>query len=571
MNIKKILTQEKNSKTELPYFWKIADSNQKEYDWKGFYTGPLVLEEAMIEQLSKKLLGIEISELTETATKELKPVPTLKSVGASIVMHSTTPDLKTFDGDLDKVVKGTTPTDYTSYKEARAVYLASSGDLAVGRIQPWKTGVQLGNLESVEIPGIDYYYLSHALLVLAEQHLRAPSPQINKIITFIKDHKNAVVRLYALEKEMQIFLIWLKRLAGLDHLLMDANSPEVARDWNRKSVLFPTVQAALYLEKVIEGFSPHQILEEEAKYSFLRQQLGCEYPVLPGYSIVRSGNSLEVFTTQLLEAAKLLKKRYGLKLGCLKASDSGDGARITIGIDLDNESNLKALAKDAFRHGDDYILEPHIQYKEIIINGEKLKASPSAHIRWGEVATGLTLQFMEGTSWKGNVYIDKKTTDSFGVSNAHYQTILNCMDGFLDSFQRNNLGLTIAGLDFAIGQIGGFFGQETLIGVQDPNISFNGAECLRVFLEKIRKQKNIGKQSPLYGATRIFKPSKKCTLTVLDQFSKKASHSGIYVDGIASVPERWAMIAVAHLDSEEILKQLSVLLTDLDKSGLVLH
>ncbi len=570
MNIKKISTENRDSKTGLPYFWQITDPNQKEHDWKGFYTGPLVLKESVIEQLCKKLLGVEIKALTETATKELKPVPSLSSVGASIVMHSTTPDLKTFDGDLDKVIKGTTPTDYTSYKEARAVYLASAGDLAVGRIQPWKSGVQLGKLESVEIPGIDYYYLSHALLVLAEQHLREPSPQIIKITNFLKEHKNAVIRLYALEKEMQIFLVWLKRLAGLDHLLMDANSPEVARDWNRKSILFPTVQDALNLEKEIEGFSPHQILAEEAKYSFLRQQLNCKYPVLPGYTIVRGGNDLTMFTNQLLDAAKLLKKRYGLKLGCLKASDSGDGARINVGIDLNKESKLTALAKDAYRHGDDYILEPYVRYNEVIVDGEKLKASPSAHIRWGEVANGLTLQFMEGTSWKGNVFIDEKTTVSYGVSNTHYQTILSCMDRFLAAFQRNNLGLTIAGLDFAIGQIGGLFGEETLIGVQDPNISFNGAECLRVFLEKIRKKEKISDEIPLYGATRIFKPGKACTLDAVDEFSRNASHSGTYVDAIASVPERWAMIAVAHSDAEKIIKQLAVLRADLIKSGLML-
>jgi len=571
MNMQKISTGNKDAKTGLPYFWQINDSDQTKHDWIQFYTGPLVLEESKIEQLCVKLLGIELKKLTETATKELQPVPSLKSVGASIVMHSTTPDLKTFDGDLDKVMNGITPTDYTSYKEARAVYLASTSDLAVGRIQPWKAGVQLGNLESVEIPGIDYYYLSHALLVLAEQHLEESSPQIEKIVNFLQDHKNAVIRLYALEKEMQIFLIWVKRLAGLDHLLMDANSPEVARDWNRKSVLFPTVQAALHLEKTIKGFSPHQILKEEAKYSLLRQQLDCEYPVLPGYTIERAGNDLSDFTTQLLEAAKLLQNRYGLKLGCLKASDSGDGARITVGVDLNNESNLAALAKDAYRHGDDYILEPHVNYNEVVINGEKLKASPSAHIRWGEVATGLTLQFMEGTSWKGNVYIDEETTDSFGVSNVHYWAILSCMDDFLAAFQRNNLGLTIAGLDFAIGQIGGFFGEEILIGVQDPNISFNGAECLRVFLEKVRKQQKIIDETSLYGATRIFKPSKDCTLTVLHQFSKNASHSGIFVDVIASVPERWAMIAVAHLDAEEIMKQLAAICADLVKSGLMVR
>ncbi len=567
MNIQKVPTEQKDDHTGLPYYWELSTATKK-YAWQGFYTGPLVLDEKTVAHLCKKLLDIELSELTNVATLELQPVPSLKSVGASIILHSTTPDLKTFDGDLDKVMKGITPTDYTSYKEARAVYLASPGDLAVGRIQPWKAGVRQGALESVELPGIDYYYLSHALLVLAEQHLEKPRPQIDKILTFIKERENAVVRLYALEKEMQIFLIWLKRLAGLDRLLMDANSPEVARDWNRKSVLFPTVKSAVQLKSIIKGLSPYQILEEEAKHSLLRQRLGCKFPVLPGYTIVRTDNSLAVFTKQLLNAAMLLQKRYGLTLGCLKAADSGDGARITPGIDLDDTQNLEVLAKDAYRHGDDYILEPHIYYDEVEKNSEKLKANPSAHIRWGEVAPGLTLQFMEGTSWKGNIYLDKHNATDFGVSKKHYHEILDCMNGFRSAFHNNHLGLTMAGLDFAIGRIGGHFGEETLIGVQDPNISFNGAECLRVFLEKIRKQAGLQETESLYGATRIFKPSKECTLPVLNQ-AIKTNHAEVYTDTIATIPSRWAMIAVAHQHPDGVMLQLEALLDKIREAGLV--
>lgn len=564
---KKITTDPKTTKTGLPYYWQLSDTDGTPYNWQGFYTGPLVLSTEKVAQLCQQLLNIDIGDLLEVASAELRPVPSLEYVGASIVMHSTTPDLKTFDGDLDKVMKGITPTDYTSYKEGRAVYLAGPGDMGVGRIQPWKVAADLGQLEAVELPTIDYYYLSHALLALAEQHLDSPSSAIEQIVTFLQKRKNAVVRLYALETEMQIFLIWLKRLAGLDYLLMDANSPEVARDWNRKSVLFPTVRSVQNLK--IQQLAPHEILAEEAKYSFLRQQLNCHYPVLPGYTVVREGNSLAKFTKQTLTAAQLLQTRYGLTLGCFKASDSGDGARITPGVVLKDRAKLTKLAKDAYRHGDDYILEPHVQYSEIERNGEILKASPSAHIRWGEVAPGLTLQFTEGTSWKGNIYIDKKTAADFGVSEAHCTTIIKSMHDLLHAFHSHDLGLAIAGLDFAIGQIGGYFGEEVLIGVQDPNISFNGAECLRVFLEKVRKQNNIADAAPLYGATRVFKPSAACTLPTLHKITTAATQNGTYADAIAAVPERWAMVAVAHQDLNVVMEKLGKLRADLLAKGLM--
>lgn len=566
----KVITNTPNPKTGLAYHWEITDTKGKKHEWKEFYTGPLVLEEEETNILCQKLLGVGIDQLLEVANEELLPVPSLEEVGASIVMHSTTPDLKTFDGDLDKVIKNVPPMDYTSYKEARSVYLAGEGDIVVGRIEPWQASADLGKAKAIKIPVIDYYYISHALLVLAEQHLVSPSQEINELVDFIKANPNAVIRLYALEEEMQIFLIWLKRLAGLDHLLMDANSPEVARDWNKKSILFPTVEDAMNLSSLIEGKSAQETLDEEAKYSLLRNKLGCVYPVLPGYTVVREAKALGDFTQQLLDASSMLQARYGLTLACFKASDSGDGARITLGVDLTDVAQLKELAEDAYKHGDAYILEPYVYYDKIDINGESIKISPSAHIRWGEVADGVTLQFTEGTSWKGNIFFDERTATKFGVSIENYQKIVACMESTRQAFKNHKLGLTIAGLDFAIGTIGGFFGDEKVMGIQDPNISFNGAECLRAFLEKTTKEEGLTKDAPLYGVTRVFKPSKKCTVLVLREAVKSFEGLGYYTDAIASVPERWGMIAVAHENVELATAKLAELRKDLAAKGLVL-
>lgn len=566
----KVVTNTLNPKTKLPYHWEVTDTKGKKHEWKEFYTGPLVLEEEEIEVLCQKLLGVSLDKLLEVANEELLPVPSLDEVGASIVIHSTTPDIKTFDGDLDKVIKGVPPMDYTSYKEARSVYLAGEGDVVVGRIEPWESSANLGNAKAIKIPIIDYYYISHALLVLAEQHLLSPSQEINQLVDFLKANPNGVIRLYALEKEMQIFLVWLKRVAGLKHLLMDANSPEVARDWNKKSILFPTVEDAMNLSSSIEGYSVQEILEEEAKYSLLRNKIGCVFPVFPGYTVVREAKDLESFTEQLLDASKMLQGRYGLTTGCFKASDSGDGARITLGVDLSDENLLKELAEDAYKHGDAYILEPYLYYDKVDINGESIKISPSAHIRWGEVADGVTLQFTEGTSWKGNIFFDERTATKFGVSKENYQTIVTCMESIRQAFRNHKLGLTIAGFDFAIGTIGGFFGDQKLIGIQDPNISFNGAECLRAFLEKTIIEHDLTTDQSLYGVTRVFKPSKDCTVSTLREFVKSFEESGYYTEAIASVPERWGMIAVAHQNVESATAKLAELRKDLAAKGLVL-
>ncbi len=570
MIVKKTTSSNLDLATQSSYSWSITDKNNNKYDWKGFYTGPLVLEETKVDRLCQKLLAIPRSSLLDVASKELRPVPSLNSVGTSIILHSTTPSLKTFDGDFDKIKKGITPSDYTSYKEGRAVYLAQKGDLAVGRIQPWQTAVKLFELSSIDLQNTSYYYLSHALLALAEKHLETPNPAITKLIQFIQNTDQPVIRLYSLEEEMQIFLVWLKRMAGLDYLLMDANSPEVARDWNRKSILFPTVELAEKLNDTIQNCTPYQILAEESKYALLRQQLNCHFPVLPGYTICRTQKSLAEFIQQTHSAAKMLQKRYGLSKGCLKASDSGDGARITPNIKLDNIERLTDLATNAYQYGDDYILEPHITYSQIKYNNELLKTSPSAHIRWGEVAPGLTLQFTEGTSWKGNLYLDEQTAKDFNITEEHYQIVRKTMNHLLAAFKANNLGLTIAGLDFAIGQIGGFFGNDILIGVQDPNISFNGAECLRVFLEKAYQTSPQSSTTKLYGATRVFKPSQTCTLPVLHDLAKIISQiSNCHIEAIAAIPQRWGMIAAAHEDTKVVMEAIQYMSDTLNQKGLM--
>jgi len=91
---------------------------------------------------------------------------------------------------------------------------------------------------------------------------------------------------------MQIFLIWLKRLANLENLSIDTNTPDVAQSWNRKSILYPTVRDALALETILLNHSPRHILEVESRFSLLYKELNLTIPVLPGYTIERSGEKI---------------------------------------------------------------------------------------------------------------------------------------------------------------------------------------------------------------------------------------------------------------------------------------
>ena len=91
-----------------------------------------------------------------------------------------------------------------------------------------------------------------------------------------------------------------------------------------------------------------------------------------------------------------------------------------------------------------------------------------------------------------------------------------------------------------------------------------------MFLEKVRKQYSFSESEPLYGATRIIKPSQACTLPILKQITKAFTGDGTFADVIAAIPERWAMIAVAHQNPDLIMTQLETLLDEIKKQGLML-
>lgn len=562
----KVFLDHFDSKTFLNYQWNVRISPGEVLPWQGFYTGPVVLRAYEVEDLCELLLGIELPELSTVTNQELTFGAPVTNEVKSLFIHSTTPNLNTFLGDLSKIHQEQPGLDYTTYKETRSVYLANSGDLCVGRVTAWETAIETDKISGANIENTDYYYLSQTLLVLAKQHLENPIAAIQQIIDFVITHPQTIARVYALEQEMQIFLVWLKRMANLDSLRVDSNPLEVSQYWNNKKVLYPSVTQALAIpSEQIEQSTVKEVLAIEGKLSDIYQKLKVKIPRLPGYVISRADCEEADFIEQLTQAATLLQTRYGLTTGCLKACQSGDGARITPNIPLSNLDHLTQLATEAYTYEDDYLLEAHINYLETSLDGLVLKTAPSAHIRQGKQASGIMLQFIDNNSWKGNLYLDAEQAAHMHISPAHYKCIEQTVQNILNGFQQHSTGVSIAGFDFAIGRIGGHFGDEIMLGMQDPNISFNGAECLRVFMEK----KNVLQQG-LYSGTLVIHPHLDFTLPEIRQvlqecFPEKTNDLEI----ISIVPDCWGMIAATGKTPQDAVSQLLTLHQTLTKRGLI--
>ncbi|HWF69399.1 MAG TPA: hypothetical protein VG187_07515 [Mycobacterium sp.] len=326
-------------------------------------------------------------------------------------------------------------------------------------------------------------------------------------------------------------MTWLAQAAGLQRIRVDANNSRLGA-WNGKRMLHPTVEAALRLNGQLSDQPAQLVLDREHRASEAFQALRAPLPVIPGYAVPWQENRCD-FSRDLVRASLLLKERYGLSRGCLKPSDGGNGGRIEAAIGLDDTSRLEELAAKAWNLGGDQVLEAHVNYFEKHIGGEQVLTTPSAHVRSGKLLDGLTLQFMRGTSWKGNIFVGASDWAALGLDKATYPKLRKAM---ADLTRR--LRLLHCGVDFAIGTLGGKFGDSVVAAVQDINPKVTGALFLREFMARYPA---IG----VGGATRVLVPDATASAEKIRSLLSEFSTPEQPCEEIAVVPGRWAMIATS--------------------------
>jgi hypothetical protein len=534
--------------------WTTRLPDGRELLWSGFYTGPLVLRADELEDAARRLLGVPVSAVPAHAIEELEShVSGAGPQPPSMLLHSATETTKGFDGDLADLSQGRPAHDVATYLEARVVSLGRPGDIAIGRTRPWREAALQAGLDYIDIGDTAHYYLSHALLAAALADQQAPVPAISAMLDWLGRHPDAVVRLYALDTETQIFLTWLRRRAGLATLRVDANNPVVSATWNQKTHIHPSPAAAREVHAAA-GADPADLLAAEQRQGAAHQRLGMTIPVLPGY-LVRRDDDPDLFAAELFAAADLLRERYEITSGCFKPCEAGDGARIVPGADLTDRAALARYARDAHRHGDHYLLEAQVDFAAFDVGDCSLDLAPSGHFRGGHVADGLTAQLMNGCSWSGNALFDERTAGLLGLSQDQYAQMMEAMHAVRAAFSSERSiaegcyqGLVTGGIDFAVGRVGGRFGDRVVIGAIDFNLSSHGAEYMRAFQDEVRAE-----QPGWYVATRVYRPTATATLEATQQVVSRGAGTRI-AKTICCVPGRWAMIACSGADTREAVR-----------------
>lgn len=546
---------------------KVVTPDGRTVPWEGFCTGPAVLSREELQDISHRLLGLGLSEVPAAAREELEPYGALRCEVPAVVIGAATSLKSCFEADVAHLAQGTSPDDFAAYNEARAVYLAGPGDLVVGRTEPWRQAVAQADVDAVEVPGLEFYYLTHALLTQATAYETAgPSAGLRRVVSRLREAPHSVVRLFALDLEAQVLLVWLRRTAGLDRLRVDANGPEIGRRWNHKTTLYPTVGEAEGMSGTGPRTDPHELLAEEFRLTPFHHEFGIALPRVPGYSISRSGASAAEVAARVAGAARLLRERYGLPLGCFKPATGLTGSRIRTGVVLDDEEALGALARQAMETEEDYVLEAHTDYLRHAVRGYEFILAPSTHIVAGRLADGATIQITCGSVWEGSVYIDESSCRNLGVTVEQFRFVREGMRSLLEAFEGGgrSLGFVKGGVDFAIARIGGRFGERPVVGMQDLNLSSNGAEYVRAFLREAREVRGAG----VHAATKVIRPTGGTDLPRL-KAAVAAAGAGEYSRAITSVPSRWGLVAVASREPQEAAEAVLALEERLHAEGLV--
>lgn len=502
--------------------------------WPGRYSGPVGLTDRELREICTRLLGLSWADACAAARASLV-VTAASPDRPGIVMHSAPVGKRTLEAAREAITAGRPVVDWPAITEARSVNLAHDGDLLVGRHEPWRTAVR--GWDALEIPDTGHWYLVQAMLALADAHRDRPHPVLDRLVAALRARREPVVRIYALDEQWQVLLLWLMRRAGSTRLLVEANDPEMYRRWGTKSVLHPPVNLAAELP-VAPDDDPAETLSAESRLTPFHREFGIELPRLPGYSIVKSGPV--AIADQVRAAIRLLGQRYGVRTACLKPAESGAGQRIRLRVPLSSPRTPAELIDWVGETREDYVLEAHAEYLRHRIAGYEFALSPSAHVRAGAPAEGIALQFLDGPTWQGNLYLDDRTSAVAGIGRAQYELIRTSMIAFHRCLR--DRGFITGGVDFAIARVGGRFRDRTLVAMQDMNLSACGADFLRAFLAESRARMNSGAE--VYAATKVIHPPRGLDLPRLRQLiDTHTAHR--YTRALACVPGQWGLIGVA--------------------------
>jgi hypothetical protein len=470
------------------------------------------------------------------------------------------------------------------------------------------TDQPLINTDKKVITVSDIYYKSDALLLLIL--LNPQSEILNRIL--LEFSNQPVVNPYNLDEETQLVLLWIAKKAGLPHIEVNANSPNVAVELTKKSYKYPTIEEAL---DIMYDPSPIQMQTTEWERSQAFSEIKYHSDYIPGYALLGSDNFHGMSKT--LIACMLLATRYGLDTGWIKpdrGTDGGNQYPFFIGINPEKVQNILELLNNRLIHkaleiysselpdidqtmnhidsiwqtNSSWVVEAKTNYFPIIFKyplGEKIiMTAPSVHVLKGQPRRTVALQIVDDKAWGGNLICSQNTWNKLiemidpndpRLKNnpALIDELLNCYPLMIHSIENlvtavNNSekyknGQVRGGVDLAICTLGGKYHHEhVIVGLQDNNARANGCETAYSLYDQAQK---------VYGAqgeavTRNVVPLVNfntflSALSLANQEVNQMFGTNVFDEQIRliAISAGWGQIGMIGNDALEILQNIFLL------------
>jgi len=352
----------------------------------------------------------------------------------------------------------------------------------------------------------------------------------------------------------------LKEMEPLTHIEIQANAPEDSANYNQKASLHPNIDMlepndaaeVLFgnLLTDLDGFDSAdnavERLRRESLFSpfglMLMRNVDPQSPLSldgldndqanilvetiktnkklnwisgPGYAVSWDENDNQKFFADISKAAARLKKLYGTSEVRIKHNRSSDGDGVSSAINIDDllggsdQAGRDAMAElfeaGIFKGGSfqDIVIEGNVYPTQ---DGGKLE-SGSVHVIGGKAPKYVSKELTapnDSTKWVGNLIVaNAKAEKDLGFSKNVVKSVNGCMAELARSMDKlpESSRLTMAGFDFLVGMLGGFFGDQELAIIADPNIRFTGAMPIIAQLEKVIQLNATGQKH--YAAEAI--------------------------------------------------------------------
>jgi len=105
--------------------------------------------------------------------------------------------------------------------------------------------------------------------------------------------------------------------------------------------------------------------------------------------------------------------------------------------------DLRQRAAQLCATGETFILEAQVQYAEVRWRAVSC-GWPRRHVRYGWLAEGITLQLTNGTSWQGNIFVDRAGCADAGITPEQYDTMLGVVEQLREAFSRRGQSFAVA-------------------------------------------------------------------------------------------------------------------------------